>query len=153
FLASTTGAFLDDPKDEVATAARRRALLDFVRGGKGIAGIHAASDSYHQNAPAPAAGGRGGRAGGGGGDPVANLAPGPTIADMMMAQGDANKDGRLDKAECTALAGSWFDAIDTTKSGRLLASDFALFALLIPNPADRSAPQGPDTQVGTWPDF
>ena len=46
--------------DAAATAARRKALLDFVRGGKGLAGIHAATDSYHQNAPAatpPAAGG------------------------------------------------------------------------------------------------
>ena len=59
FLASTTGAFLDDANDAAATAARRKALLDFVRGGKGLAGIHAATDSYHQNAPAagqPAAG-------------------------------------------------------------------------------------------------
>ena len=55
FLASTTGAFLDDPNDPAATAARRKALLDFVRGGKGLAGIHAATDSYHQNAPAPGA--------------------------------------------------------------------------------------------------
>jgi uncharacterized protein len=47
FLASTTGTFLDDPKDPAATAARRKALLDFIRGGKGIAAIHAASDSYH----------------------------------------------------------------------------------------------------------
>jgi type 1 glutamine amidotransferase len=54
FLASTTGAFLDDPNDEAATAARRKALLDFVRGGKGLAGIHAASDSYHRST-APAA--------------------------------------------------------------------------------------------------
>ena len=52
FLASTTGAFLDDANDAAATAARRKALLDFVRGGKGLAGIHAATDSYHQNAPA-----------------------------------------------------------------------------------------------------
>jgi type 1 glutamine amidotransferase len=49
FLASTTGQFLDDPNDEAATAARRKALLDFVRGGKGLAGIHAASDSYHRS--------------------------------------------------------------------------------------------------------
>ena len=55
FLASTTGAFLDDPNDAAATAARRKALLDFVRGGKGLAGIHAATDSYHQSS-APAAG-------------------------------------------------------------------------------------------------
>ena len=54
-LDSTTGEFLDDPSDPSATAARRKALLDFVRGGKGLAGIHAASDSYHSEP----AGGRG----------------------------------------------------------------------------------------------
>ena len=59
FLASTTGTFLDDPTDQNVTAARRKALLDFVRGGKGIAGIHAATDSYHGGPPAaPAAGGK-----------------------------------------------------------------------------------------------
>ena len=47
FLASTTGCFLDDANDAAATAARRAAFMAFVRGGKGIAGIHAASDSYH----------------------------------------------------------------------------------------------------------
>jgi type 1 glutamine amidotransferase len=47
FLDSTTGCFLDDPNDKAATDARRAALLDFVRGGKGIAALHAASDSYH----------------------------------------------------------------------------------------------------------
>jgi hypothetical protein len=36
FLASTTGSFLDDPSDPAATAARRKTLLDFVRGGKGL---------------------------------------------------------------------------------------------------------------------
>lgn len=49
FLASTTGAFLDDPEDAMATEARRRALMDFVTGGKGLAGIHAATDSYRQS--------------------------------------------------------------------------------------------------------
>lgn len=48
FLASTTGAFLDDANDAAATAARRAALLEFVRGGKGLAGIHAATDTYNQ---------------------------------------------------------------------------------------------------------
>jgi len=47
FLDSTTGQFLDDPNDPAATQARRAALLDFIHGGKGIAGIHAATDSYH----------------------------------------------------------------------------------------------------------
>jgi len=62
FLVGTTGQFLDDRADQAVTAARRKALLDFVRGGKGIAGIHAATDSYHGTAPgaapAPTAGGR-----------------------------------------------------------------------------------------------
>ena len=53
FLDSTTGAFLDDPHDEGTTQARRQALLDFVKSGKGLAGIHAATDSYHTN-PRPA---------------------------------------------------------------------------------------------------
>ncbi len=47
FLDSTTGEFLDDPNDKAATETRRQALLDFVKGGKGIAAIHAATDSYH----------------------------------------------------------------------------------------------------------
>ena len=46
-LDSTTLAFLDDPKDAAATEARKQALLDFVRGGKGLVGIHAAMDTYH----------------------------------------------------------------------------------------------------------
>jgi type 1 glutamine amidotransferase len=54
FLDSTTGAFLDDPNDKGASDLRRQALLDFVKGGKGLAGIHAATDSYHTNGPAPA---------------------------------------------------------------------------------------------------
>jgi hypothetical protein len=51
FLASATGEFLVDPNDKAATDLRRQALLDFVKGGKGLAGIHAATDSYHTNRP------------------------------------------------------------------------------------------------------
>jgi type 1 glutamine amidotransferase len=51
FLDSTTGEFLDDPNDKTATQARRQALLDFVKSGKGLAGIHAATDSYHTSPP------------------------------------------------------------------------------------------------------
>jgi type 1 glutamine amidotransferase len=47
FLDSTTGEFLDDPDDKAVTEMRKHALLDFVKSGKGLAGIHAASDSYH----------------------------------------------------------------------------------------------------------
>ena len=58
FLDSTTGEFLDDPNNPAATTARRRALLEFVRSGKGLAGIHAAADSYHTTGgrPRPAPG-------------------------------------------------------------------------------------------------
>jgi type 1 glutamine amidotransferase len=56
FLDNTTGAFLDEPHDEATTQARRQALLDFVKSGKGLAGIHAATDSYHTS-PRPASGG------------------------------------------------------------------------------------------------
>jgi type 1 glutamine amidotransferase len=55
FLSSTTGRFLDDSNDPALTAARRAALLDFIRSGKGIAGIHATGDSYHGNAARAAA--------------------------------------------------------------------------------------------------
>jgi len=73
FLSSTTGCFLDDPNDKAATDARRAALLDFVRRGKGLAGIHAASDSYH-GSTCGGGGQDGGRRGGGpsvaGGQPL-----------------------------------------------------------------------------------
>ena len=65
FLSSTTGTFLDDA-DASATEARRQAFLDFLRGGKGIAGIHATGDSYHGTPPGAARAEGGGRRGGGG---------------------------------------------------------------------------------------
>ncbi len=49
FLDSTTGAFLDDANDPAGSEVRKKALLDFVKSGKGLAGIHAATDSYHGN--------------------------------------------------------------------------------------------------------
>jgi len=48
-LASTAGDFLDDPNDKPGTESRRKAFLDFVKSGKGLAGIHAATDCYHTN--------------------------------------------------------------------------------------------------------
>jgi type 1 glutamine amidotransferase len=170
FLASTTGAFLDDRNDAAATAARKKALLEFVRSGKGLAGIHAASDSYHQNAPAadaPAGGagragggpGGGGRGGGRGGQ------AGPVVA-QFIAQGDKNSDQKLSKDEFTALSDAWFDKMDSTKAGRISQADFPQrFAAVLPPPPppvlgrtgfpiQQPATQlGPDNQVGTWPEF
>ncbi len=56
FLDSTTGEFLDDPNDKAASDSRRQALLNFVKGGKGLAGIHAATDSYHTSGRPPSPG-------------------------------------------------------------------------------------------------
>jgi hypothetical protein len=55
FLASTTGSYLDEPGNEAVTSARRKAFMDFIRGGKGLGVIHAGTDSYHDY-PRPAAG-------------------------------------------------------------------------------------------------
>jgi type 1 glutamine amidotransferase len=164
FLASTTGAFLDEPTDAAVTAARRKALLDFVRGGKGLAGIHAASDSYHQNRPdpnAPAGGRQGGRGGGRGGRGQA--AP---VATQFIAQGDKNADQKLTKEEFVALSDDWFTKMDTDKSGRITQADFPqrFTANVMPPPPPPPTPArgngqapatqlGPDNQVGTWPEF
>lgn len=159
FLDSTTGAFLDDPNDQAATDARRKALLEFVRGGKGLAGIHAASDSYHRrDAPQTGTGapaGFGGRGRGG---------AGTALAPAMLSQGDANADQKLSRAELAALADAWFDKVDSDKAGSVKQADFvARFAAVVPPPpppaapavaaAPRPAQTGPDGQVGTWPEF
>ncbi len=162
FLSSTTGAFLDDPNDAAATAARRKALLDFVRGGKGLAGIHAATDSYHQNRPsadAPAGAGRGG--GGRGG-------AGTAVAAQFVAQGDKNGDQKISREEFAGLADAWYTKIDTTNAGSVSQADFPQrFAAIMPAPPAAPAPTtpvrgngqapatnlGPDNQVGTWPEF
>ncbi len=156
FLASTTGPFLDDPQDAVATAARRKALLDFVRGGKGLAGIHAATDSYHQSAPVPGA-------------PRAVYGPAATLAKELAAQGDRNGDGFLAGEELRALADAWYDKVDPQKAGRVEQAAFPQRFAAVLSPPPPSSPQllgatgfpvqapatqlGPDTQMGTWPEF
>jgi type 1 glutamine amidotransferase len=163
-LDSTTGAFLDDPNDPAATETRKKALLDFVRGGKGLVGIHAATDSYHRRETAdqtgggPAAAGGGGRRGGGRG--AGGFGPGAVLAPVLMAQGDADADQKLTRAEMTSVADKWFDVLDPQKTGAIARADFATrFTAIIPVPAPaaaqtaQAAPQGPDGQIGTWPEF
>ena len=53
FLSNTTGCFLDaktnePPASKEEVEARQAALIGFVRGGKGLGGIHATGDSYPQ---------------------------------------------------------------------------------------------------------
>ena len=142
FLDNTTGNFLDDPNDPSVGDARKEALLDFVRSGKGLAGIHAAADSYHRS------GGEGGRG------------AGAQLAAQMLAAGDKNGDKKLSRDELNALADAWFDKIDTEKAGKVSQQDFAArFASVMPPAAapagggGRGPQQGRDTQMGTWPEF
>jgi len=162
FLDSTTGFFLDDPNDAAATEARRKALLEFVRSGKGLVGIHAASDSYHGNPAgrggaaggggAPGAGaGRAGRGGGRGGGGT-----GATLALMMMTQADKNSDQKVTREEISALADSWYEKLDSTKAGKVSQADFSQrFAGLTPQaPAGGRGQGGPaPVNAGLWPEF
>ena len=160
FLDSTTGCFLDDPSDKAATDARRAALLDFIRGGKGIAGIHAASDSYHGSSCGPAgpppagaapAGGFGGRGGG----------AGATLSGAIFADGDANQDQKLTRAEMVAVADNWFDKLDPQKAGAVAQADFATrLAGVLPQPqrgrgnatAENAGPSQPGGSP-LWPEW
>ena len=154
FLASTTGAFLDDANDAAATAARRKALLDFVRSGKGLMGIHAATDSYHRNAPAagqpaaapPAAGaapGRGAGAGGARGGFGGGRGGGAgAIVAAFMAQGDKNSDQRLSRDEFVGLADVWYGKLDSASAGRVTQAEFGqrfVGAVLPPPPPPAAA--------------
>lgn len=141
FLNNTTGAFLDDA-DPAVTAARKKALLDFVRSGKGLAGIHAAGDSYHEAGPgAPGMG--------------AMLAP------LVMSAADTDKDKTLTSEELSRFSDTLFDKMDQSKSGKVSLADVrsrTLFAIFSSGPRGASiAPsvgrQGRDFQVGTWPEF
>ena len=94
FLDSTTGCFLDNA-DTAATAARRAAFLDFVRSGKGVASIHAATDSYHWDCAEESK--------------IATATPrndaAHLLAAQMITQGDSNNDKKISRQELATLAG------------------------------------------------
>ncbi|HMF59947.1 MAG TPA: ThuA domain-containing protein [Vicinamibacterales bacterium] len=151
FLDSTTGCFLDDANDKAATAARRQALMSFVRSGKGIAAIHASTDSYHGTAcpgDAPAPAGRAGGFGGGRGG------PGPTLAMLIVTQGDKNSDLKISRDELAAVADGWFDKIDTAKAGTVSQADFGQrWASVTPQAAPAAARSGAPGGNPLWPEF
>jgi type 1 glutamine amidotransferase len=156
FLSSTTGCFLDAkpteqgmqaaPKAEVD--ARRSALISFVRGGKGLAGIHATGDSYHSTCPTAEAPPAGRGAGGGGGRGGAGT-PGASLAATILRWSDKNIDAKVTKDEIAALPDLWFNKLDPSKSGKVSQADFATrFASI----TGVGAP-GPDSVKGSWPDY
>jgi len=88
---------------------------------------------------APAAAGRGGRGG-----------AGTTLAPLIFADGDGNKDGRLERAEFTQLADTWFDRMDTAKAGRLTQQEFVdrFAAVIVVAPAGSPTPQAQGRAAG-----
>ena len=142
FLDSTTGCFLDDA-DAVATAARRAAFLDFVRSGKGVAGIHAATDSYHWDCAEESK--------------IAAAAPhndaAHVLAAQMIAQGDSNGDKKISRQELATLADTWYSKLDTDKAGKLALADFtARLNTAVPSPSGAQQPNS-GADVHGWPEF
>lgn len=147
FLDNTTGAFLDDPGHPKITAARKKALLGFVYSGKGLAGIHAAGDSYHE--ARKSAGGLG-----------------PTLAPGVMSAADTDHNGKLTSAELSAYSDKLFDSLDHVDTGSEAANRISdadakshiLFAMFRAgshggNHRPAKGRSGPDPQYGTWPAF
>ena len=118
-LNSNSGAFLDDPNDQAATDARKKALIEFVRGGKGLVGIHASTDAYHTTSASARGAARGGRGGGGG-----QRGAGPTLTTQSLLQGDKNSDQKLSKAEMSALADAWFAKLATGNTASVRQAEF-----------------------------
>jgi type 1 glutamine amidotransferase len=142
FLDSTTACFLDDP-DPSVTAARRAAFLNFVRGGKGVAGIHAATDSYHTDCLASEAAAKSGGL---------NRAAVVLTARFVTAA-DKDNDDTVSRQEWTAVADDWFQKLDTGNTGKVTRADFvAHFNSLLPPPNAR-LPGLESKPVLQWPEF
>jgi type 1 glutamine amidotransferase len=143
FLDSTTACFLDD-KDPSVTAARRSAFLNFVRSGKGIAGIHAASDAYHTDCLASEAAASKGTSG-------PNFMS-MILASQLMASGDKDHNDSMSRAEWTAIGDNWFQKLDTNNTGKITRADFAShFSSLLPAPGHRVG--GEAKPVLQWPAY
>lgn len=144
FLDSTTACFLDDP-DPAVTAARRAAFLSFVRGGKGIAAIHAATDAYHTDCLASEAAAKNGT-------PGRNVAA-LVLASRLVTAADKDKDGTVSQQEWTALADDWFQKLDSGNTGSIPRADFvAHFNSLLP-PLEMRRLGLESKPVLQWPEY
>ena len=144
FLDSTTACFLDDP-DPSVTAARRSAFLDFVRSGKGIAGIHASTDAYHTDCLASETAAKNGT----GGLDI----PALILAAQLMTAADKDNNDAVSRQEWTALADDWFQRLDTSNTGKVSKADFvAHFNSLLP-PLDQRRLGLESKPVLQWPEY
>lgn len=161
FLSNTTGCFLDAKTTEPAASkeeveSRKAALISFVRGGKGVAGIHATGDSYHSpcaNDPGFGAGRGGGRGG--------NSTPGGTLASVILRWSwglDDKKlqadDRMLKKADMEAVSDAMYAQLDTEKSGKVSQADFATRIVPLVTQANQYiGTPGRDTGKGSWQEW
>lgn len=143
FLDSTTGCFLDD-KDPSVTAARRSAFLEFVRSGKGIAAIHAATDAYHTDCLAAEAAANGG---GRSRDFTVTI-----LSSQLVKAADRDDSDSVSRQKWTALAGNWYQKLDSGNTGKVSRADFvAHFDSLLPPFEPRMFPE--PKPVLQWPEF
>jgi type 1 glutamine amidotransferase len=158
FFSSTTGCFLDAPGDKAATDARRAALVEFVRSGKGIAGIHATGDSYHGRCPNDPVDDN--ARGGGFGRGNAN-GQGGTLASVILrwAWGLDDKkvqaaDMNLTKADIDAVAAGWYKQLDPGGAGKVTQAAFSNAIVPVATQTNQYVgTPGRDTQKGSWPDW
>jgi type 1 glutamine amidotransferase len=174
FLSSTTGCFLDmapivapgadaatpEAKAEAkrVTDERRAALIGFVRGGKGVAGIHATGDSYHSACPNDEqAAGRGGFGRGGGGA----AGQGGTLATIILRWSWGvddkklqNNDLKLTKADMEGVADAMYAELDPGQAGHVSKTDFAARIMpLVTLQNQYVGSPGRDNGRGSWPDW
>ncbi len=143
FLDSTTGCFLDDA-DPSVTAARRAAFLNFVRSGKGIAAIHAATDAYHTDCLAEQ---RAANSGTGTPNFMASI-----LAAQLLTAADKDPNGAVTRQEWDRIANDWFQKLDKNKTGKVSKADFVgHFNSLLPafTPSMYTEPK----PVLQWPEF
>jgi type 1 glutamine amidotransferase len=162
FLSNTTGCFLDGktagpaaPKAEVE--ARQAALIAFVRGGKGLAGVHATGDSYHgpcANDPGFAAG----RGAGGGRGANPNGAGGTLAAVILRWSWAVNEKNlqanklTLTKVDVGSVSDAIYDQLDPNKAGRVDQQTFTTGIVpLITQSNEHVGIAGRDTGRGSWP--
>lgn len=88
-------------------------------------------------------GGRRGPGGGPGGFGPGGFGPGGMVAGQMMSQGDRDKDQKLSASEFGALGDSWFEKLDSDKSGRLSEEQFVdRLGTVLPPPEGFGGPPG-----------
>ena len=157
FLSSTTGCFLDKAGDKAATDARRAAFVEFVRSGKGVAGIHATGDSYHSACPNDeGAGQRGGgfgrgNANGAGGSPPSVILRWAWGLDDKKVQAN---DLTLTKAEMGGVAAAWYRQLNPSGAPKVTQAAFMSAVVPVATQANQYVGSpGRDNGRGSWPDW